>query len=184
MKNAVVARNYAEALLGVAREADAVERFGELIDALAGAVEVTPGVKAVLMSPRVRKDAKQEVLAKALKKLAPEPFIRFLQAVVRRGRQGILSEISAAYQAIADQHFKRVHASVTTAREIDKKLVKQITERLEEAVGKTVLPHFFADPALMGGVIVRVGDRVFDGSIRRRLAVLKRSMLHAGRAGS
>ncbi len=182
MKNAVVARNYAEALLGAARAADAVERFGELIDALAGAVEMTPGVKAVLMSPRVHKDAKQAVLAKALQKVAPEPFIRFLQAVVRRGRQGILSEISAAYQTIADQHFERVHASVTTAREIDKKLVKQITDRLQEAVGKTVLPHFHADPALMGGVIVRVGDRVFDGSIRRRLAVLKRSMLHAGRA--
>jgi len=182
VKNAVVARNYAEALLALAREADAVERFGELLEALAGAVAVTPGVKAVLMSPRVRKDAKQALLAKALKKVAPESFIRFLQAVVRRGRQGILSEISAAYQTSSDLFFKRVHASVTTAREIDKKLVKQITERLEDAVGQTVLPHFHADPALVGGVIVRVGDRVFDGSIRRRLAVLKRSMLSSGGA--
>ncbi len=184
MKNTVVARNYAEALLALARQEKAVERYGDVLDAVAGAVEVTPTVKAVLMSPRVRKDAKRAVLAKALKGVAPEGFVRFLEAVVQRGRQGILPEISAAYQALSDQFFNRVHASVTTARAVDAKLQKQIVTRLEEAVGKTVLPHYHVDAAVMGGVVVRVGDRVFDGSIRRRLQVLKRSMLHAGGAGS
>lgn len=184
MKNTVVARNYASALLALARDADAVERFGDLLDSLAGAVAVTPGVKAVLMSPRVRKDAKQQVLAKALKGVAPDGFVRFLQAVVRRGRQGILSDISAAYGELADQHFNRVHASVTTAREVDKKLAQHIGERLEEAVGKTVLPRFHVDPLVIGGIVVRVGDRVFDGSIRRRLQTLQRAMLTAGGAGA
>jgi F-type H+-transporting ATPase subunit delta len=183
VRNTVVARNYASALLSLGRDGDSVERFGELLDAVAGAVEVTPGVKAVLMSPRVRKDAKQQVLAKALKGVAPDVFVRFLQAIVQRGRQGILPDISVAYGDLADQHFNRVHASVTTAREVDKKLGKQIAERLEKAVGKTVLPHFHVDPLVMGGVVVRVGDRVFDGSIRRRLQTLRRSMLTAGGAG-
>ena len=184
MKNTVAARNYAEALLAVARQSDAVERFGDLLDGVAGAMAVTPALKSVLMSPRVRKDVKQAVLAKALKGLAPEAFVRFLQAVVQRGRQGILGEISAAYQTIADQHFKRVHASVTTARDVDSDLAGEIAKRLEGAVGMTVLPHFHTDPAVMGGVVVRVGDRVFDGSIRRRLQVLRRSMLRGGGAGA
>jgi len=184
VKNTVVARNYAEALLALAKEQKAVERYGDLLDALAGAVEVTPAVKAVLMSPRVRKDAKRAVLAKALKGVAPEGFVRFLEAIVQRGRQGILPEISAAYQAQSDQFFNRVHASVTTAKPVDAKLQKQIVTRLEAAVGKTVLPHYHVDAAVMGGIVVRVGDRVFDGSIRRRLQVLKRSMLHAGGAAS
>jgi F-type H+-transporting ATPase subunit delta len=184
VRNTVVARNYASALLALGRDGDAVERFGELLDAVAGAVEVTPAVKAVLMSPRVRKDAKQQVLAKALKGLAPDVFVRFLQAVVQRGRQGMLPDISAAYGELTDQHFNRVHASVTTAREVDKKLGKQIAERLEKAVGKTVLPHFHVDPLVMGGVVVRVGDRVFDGSIRRRLETLRRKMLTTGGAGA
>lgn len=180
MKNTVVARNYAEALLGVAAKEKAVEQYGDLMDAIAGAVATTPDVKAVLMSPKVRKDVKQQVLAKALKKLAPESFVRFLQAVVQRGRQGLLSEISEAYQALSDLHFHRVHASVTTAHEPDKKLAAQITKKLEEAVGMTVLAHFHTDKAVMGGVVVRVGDRVFDGSIRRRLMALKRAMLTSG----
>ena len=184
MRNTVVARNYASALVALARDADAVERFGDLLDALAGAVAGTPALKAVLMSPRVRKDAKQQVLAKALKGVAPDVFVRFLQAIVQRGRQGILSDISAAYGELADQHFNRVHASVTTAREVDKKLAKEIGERLERAVGKTVVPHFHVDPEVVGGVVVRVGDRVFDGSLRRRLQILRRAMLTTRGAGT
>jgi F-type H+-transporting ATPase subunit delta len=184
VKNTVVARNYAAALLALAKSGERIERFGDVLDALAGAVEVTPGVKAVLMSPRVRKDAKQQVLAKALKGVAPEEFVRFLQAIIARGRQGILMDISAAYAELADQHFNRVHASVTTAREVDTKLGSEIAERLEAAVGKTVLPHFHVDPLVVGGVVVRVGDRVFDGSIRRRLQALRRAMLATGSGGA
>ena len=184
MKNTVVARNYAEALIAVAKPADAVERFGDLLDAVAGAVATNPTVKAVLMSPRVRKATKQDLLARALKGLAPEAFVKFLQAVVHRGRQGLLSEISEAYQGLADLSFNRTHASVTTAHALDEALQQKVTARLAALVGKTVMPHFHTDPELMGGVIIRVGDRVLDGSIRRRLQVLKGRMLNPGGAAS
>jgi F-type H+-transporting ATPase subunit delta len=184
VKNTVVARNYAEALIAVAKSADAVERFGELLDAVAGAVASDHTVSAVLLSPRVRKVAKQDLLARALEGVAPDPFVRFLQAVVRRGRQGILGEISEAYQALADISFNRTHASVITAHPLDEALQRQVAARLAALIGKTVIPHFRTDPALMGGVIIRVGDRVLDGSIRRRLLVLKGRMLNPGGAAS
>jgi F-type H+-transporting ATPase subunit delta len=96
----------------------------------------------------------------------------------------MLTDIREAYGELADQHFNRVHASVTTAREVDKKLGKEVAERLEAAVGKTVLPHFHVDAQVLGGVVVRVGDRVFDGSLRRRLQTLRRAMLTTRGAGS
>lgn len=177
MKNEVIARNYAEALLAVALPDNAVERYGDLLDALGGVVDSDPLVKGVLMSPRVTKQAKQDLVAKALKGLAPESFVRFLQAVVRRGRQDGFSAMAQAYRNLADRHFNRVHASVVTARPSDEALEKAIAERLTKAMGKTVLPHFRTDPALIGGVVVRVGDRVFDGSIRRRIQLLRSRML-------
>lgn len=177
MKNAVIARNYADALYGVAAKLERVEPFAELLDAVAGAVKADPMVHSVLMSPRVTKQAKSELLARALKGVAPEPFIRFLAAVVHRGRQGLLSEISDAYQDLVDLHLDRVHASVLTAHPTDRKLEQEIARRLSEVVGKTVVPHFRTEPSLIGGLIVRVGDRVFDGSLRRRIRALKERML-------
>jgi F-type H+-transporting ATPase subunit delta len=66
---------------------------------------------------------------------------------------------------------------VTVARSADTALRRKITARLAEVVGKEVLPTFTEDPAILGGIFVRVGDRVFDGSIRRRMTVLRRSLL-------
>ena len=179
MRNYVVARNYAEALLAVADQAKAVERVGELLDAVAGAISSDPVIQAVMMSPRVKKADKKALLARGLEGIAPEGFVKFLASVVQRGRQGVLGDISQAYQLLADRHFNRLHASVVTARAADAALQQTITERLTKVMGKTVVPHFRADPAIVGGVIVRLGDRVLDGSIRRRIQTLRARMLQA-----
>lgn len=184
MKDTVVARNYAEALIAVAQKENTVERCGDLLDAVAGVFETNPAVQAVLMSPRVRKAAKKDLLARGLQGLGSDSFIRFLQAVVQRGRQGLFGEMSLAYQDLADHHFNRVHASVTTVREADAGYRQQIAERLTTAIGKTVLPNFRTDPGIVGGVVVRVGDRVLDGSIRRRLQLLRTRMLGTGGGAS
>jgi F-type H+-transporting ATPase subunit delta len=67
---------------------------------------------------------------------------------------------------------------------VDEKLAAVIRKRLTVVFAKDVLPHFRADPALLGGVVVRVGDRVFDGSLRRKLKLLERLMLHAPLGGN
>jgi F-type H+-transporting ATPase subunit delta len=184
VKNAVVARNYAAALVATAERHGSVEQFGLLIDAVAGAVASEPRLQAVLHSPRVTKGAKKRLLDAGLKGHAPPQFVRFLEAVVQRGRQGMLSDISEAYQGLVDLHLNRVHAGVVTARPADAALEAAITARLTGAVGKTVLSHFRTDPALVGGVVVRIGDRVFDGSLRRKLQLLRHRMLHAPGAGA
>jgi len=63
------------------------------------------------------------------------------------------------------------------ARPVDEALRQQIAARLSEVIGKQVLPHFHEDPGILGGIIVRVGDRVFDGSVRRKMTLLRRQLL-------
>jgi len=96
---------------------------------------------------------------------------------VRRGRQGLLGEIAQEYQALVDATLDRVHAGVVLVEQPDARLEKQIVERLIAGLGKDVRAHFRADRGIIGGVVVRVGDRVYDGSLKRRLAVLRRKML-------
>ena len=165
MKSVTVARNYAEALFA------AGDTFGELLDGVAGAIQADERIGTVLQSPRVSKTAKSQILERALKGEAPREFVKFLQAVVRRGRQGLLAEMAQEYQVLLDQKLNRVHAGVTLADEADARMQKQV------ALGREVRAYFRSDPRILGGVVVRVGDRIFDGSVRRRLTAIQRRML-------
>ena len=171
MKSVTIARNYAEALFA------AGDQYGPLMDTVAAAVQADERVQTALESPRVSKAAKSQILERALKGEAPQEFVRFLQAVVRRGRQGLLAEIAQEYQALLDEKLNRVHAGVTLASEADARTQKQVVERLAKALGREVRAFFRADPRILGGVVVRVGDRIYDGSVRRRLTALQRRML-------
>ena len=179
MKSTTIARNYAEALVLAAEAGDknAVELYGRLMDAVAGAVQADERIAVALDSPRVAKATKAALLERALADLAAPEFVRFLQAVVRRGRQGLLGEIAQEYQALVDLKLDRVHAGVVLVEEPDARLGKQIVERLTAALGKDVRAHFRTERGIIGGVVVRVGDRVYDGSLKRKLTVLRRKMM-------
>jgi len=179
MRSGPVSRNYAETLLLLAQRHDAVPAYGAWLDAVAGALATEPRFVAVLSSPRVRKERKKQLLRDALGASAPTPFVRFLESVVQRGRQGLLREIAQVYEELVDVHLGRVHAGVTTAHPPAPDLEAAIGAALSRMAGKEVLPHFRTDPGLLGGIIVRIGDRVLDGSLRRRLQLLRYKMLHA-----
>jgi len=171
-----VALNYAEALFELAEQKGATVQYGEWLEAVAGAVTTSPEVEVVLMSPRVTKAQKSAIVAAALPK-APKPFVLFLQSVVRRGRQGLFPEMAHAYLGLLDHRLSRVRATVTTARPADAKLQKEILATLARISQKEVLATFGVDPSVLGGVVVRIGDRIYDGSIRRKATALRRQLL-------
>lgn len=177
MRTETVARNYAEALFDLGERSGSTEAYGELIAAVAGAVAASPEVQGVLMSPRVPKAAKARLLGEALGNHAPREFVLFLQAVVKRGRHQLLPEIATQYEALLDVKLNRVRPVVTLAREPNTALRNSVKAELERALGKEVIPAFHVDPGILGGTIVRVGDRINDGSLRRKLTRLRRRLL-------
>lgn len=179
MREPTVARNYAEALFTAGERSGDTQRYADLLEAVAGAIEGDERIRIMLDSPRVPKGTKQRLLAAALRTRAPEPFIRFLGAVVRRGRQAVIPGINVAYHGLLDQKLQRVHAGVVLARKPDKRLLTEIARRLSAAVRKEVIVHAREDPRIVGGVIVRIGDRVMDGSVRHKLLQLRKQMLGA-----
>ena len=177
MREGTIARNYAEALFAVGAKDGNTERYAGVLEALAGAIEADDRIRLALESPRVPKDAKADILAAALAGRTSEHFVRFLRAVVKRGRQGLLPLIARAYAALVDVKFNRVHAAVTVARLPDAGLQRDIASQLAVALGCEVIPHYREDAGILGGVLVRVGDRIMDGSVRRRMARLRKQML-------
>jgi len=179
VREPTIARNYAQALFEAGERSGETGRFAVLLEAVAGAIEADERIRVALDSPRVSKSLKQRILHQALVGRAPEPFIRFLGAVVKRGRQGIVGAINREYHALLDQKLNRVHAAVILARKPDKRLLEAIQRQLSAGIGKEVIPHVREDPRILGGIVVRIGDRVMDGSLRRKMAQLRKQMLGA-----
>jgi F-type H+-transporting ATPase subunit delta len=178
MRDSTIARNYAETLLELAKRAKDLRGWGTLLQSIADAMGNDAKLRAFLDTPRVDAGTKKEVLRKALQDRAPAKFVRFIESVVTHRRQMLIPEISQQYMDLVDVAENRLHANVTVARESDEKTRKVIADRLSKVFDKTVVPHLTVDERILGGVVVRVGDTVMDGSVRRKLSVLKHKMTH------
>lgn len=177
MRDTTIAKNYAEALIELARRADDPVGWGKLIRDVATGIQEDITVRHFLESPKISEAQKIEIFFQAFGDRVPRHFLRFLQTLVRKRRQMLIPIISSEYDKLLDVHEGRVHASVTVAQQASAVDEARIAEQLSRVVGKSVVPHMNVNPAILGGVIVRIGDTVMDGSVRRRLARLKSQML-------
>ena len=177
MRDTTIARNYAEALLELARRAEDTAGWGKLIRDIANGVQQDITLKHFLESPKISEAKKNEVFLEALGDRVPRHFLRFLQTLVRKRRQMLIPEIAVEYESLLDVVEGRVHANVTVARPATAVDEARIAEHLSRVVGKNVVPHMNVNPAILGGVVIRIGDTVMDGSVRKRLSRLKGRML-------
>lgn len=183
MREGPVVRSYAETLFELALRHEGPERYGELIEEVARLVDELPGFRRFLETPQVDDGEKKALLARAFEDRVPDPFLRFLLVVVEKRRQRLLRQIAAGYRRILDEHLGRIHVQATLAREPDEALRRELDERLSALLGRTAVTHVRVKPEILGGVVLRAGDRIFDGSIRRRLESLRRHLAGGRVAG-
>ena len=177
MRDSTIGRNYAEALVTLAQRANDLDGWGRMIDDVAQLVTNDVRVRRFLESPRVTVEAKKEILRKAFEDRMPRLLVRFLEAVVQNRRQLLIPTIATEYASLVDASLGRVRAEVTLAREPEPGEIEAITASLSKTLGRTAVAHVRVNPDIIGGVIVRVGDTVKDGSVRRRLGVLRSKLV-------
>jgi len=180
MRPVTIARNYAETLLTLAQKAEDPRGWGKMLSDISAAMESDVTLRHFLESPKVSADQKKEILGKAFADRAPRLFVRFLQALVTNRRQMLIPQITTVYFDLLDEAENRVHADVTLAKQPSDEETARIAASLRKTLGKDVVPHVRIDPSIIGGVIVKMGDTVMDGSVRRRLGVLRKAMLAGG----
>ena len=177
MNDATIGRNYAETLLTLAKQDAQQEEWGALMDAIAAAMREDRTLKTFLESPKIAASQKIELLRSAFRKKVSPVFLRYLETVISKRRQMLIPVIASEYRALIDESENRVHASVTVAREPAGAEKDALARQLSRVLGKRVVPHITLNPAILGGLIVKIGDTVMDGSVRRRLATLRSRML-------
>lgn len=178
MATTAAARRYAQAVFDIAVERNELEQWGKELALIAG-VLADASVHAVLESPRVPFAKKQELLNKALPGFSPLG-LNLAYLLVKAGRIGIVLDLVERYGALVGACQGIVNAQVTSVMALDEGEKRQISDWLGELSGKKVVLEAKADAQILGGLVVRMGDKVIDASVRSRLERLKRNLLKAG----
>lgn len=176
----MVARSYAEALFEVGERQSLHDAFVGSLQSLDAALQSSPQLRLFLTSPKIDAAIKKATVRKALQGRAHPLFLNFLMILIDKRRQRLLEAIGQEYRTLLDERLGRLHVEVTLAREPEQRAREELSERLSRTLGRQVVPHLTVNPEILGGIIVRFGDNVLDGSLRRRLLSLRRRLLDTG----
>jgi F-type H+-transporting ATPase subunit delta len=179
VRDETVARNYAETLFELARRNESIQEYGDALGMVAGLLEDDSRFRTFVETPRIDDETKKDVIRKGFRDKVPKQVMNFVLITIDKRRQTLLREISAEYLLLLDGHLGREHVEVTVARPLDDTTANVVSERLSKMLGKQAIPHIRVKPEILGGLIVRTGDTIYDGSVRRRLEGLRRRLLTA-----
>ena len=172
---AVAHRTYARSLFEAAKEAGRLERAQEELADFVATVEQVPELKSVLESPELDSRAKAALLEQVLGD-ADELVRNFLLLLAEKGRSGEVAEIAREFEALVAREQGILDVELTTAVELSARDFDQLVDRIGKASGRQVRASRAVDPALVGGLVLEVGSRRLDASIRGRLDRLRQEL--------
>ena len=179
MTNETIARSYAVTLFELARRQDGLDSFAEGMDTVIGLLDQNPSFRVFLETPRIADREKKELLKRVFGKVLPRPLLNFLQVTVDKRRQRLLGLMTEEFHALLDEHHGRTHVTVTVARELDPETLQTLSGKLSALLGTEAIPHIRVKPAVLGGVHLKTGDTVYDGTLRRRIKQLRKQLVTA-----
>lgn len=178
MTISIIGRRYARALFTLATDQDSVASTSKALTACAATFAENSELREVFQNPSFSREVRSNILndVAAAAKL-PESISNTLRLLADRGRMPHLGEVAEAFAAMAETESGRLHAEVTTAAALPESYFSELEKTLKQVTGKDITLTRKTDPDLLGGVVTRIGDQVFDGSLKHRLAGLKDELL-------
>ena len=173
-----IAQVYSRALFEVAKEHGVVDRIHDELGAFVDALDRERGLQIFFFSPYFSSEEKKDGVARVVEG-ADERLVRFLQLLAERHRMPVLFRIRRAYDALWAEENMLLPVAVTSAVELDERLVQGIGKRIEEQTGRRVELTSRVDPEVLGGLVLRVGNMVLDASVRNRLEQLRKQVAKA-----
>ena len=173
-----VTRSYAEALLGAAEKEGQVEAvLDELDELVRDVLRAHPRFAALLASPALAAGDKDRIVVETFEGRALPVVVRFLRVLNRHGRLGSLTAIVRAARATWDRRQNRRPVTVRSAVPLDEGQRAALHDRLGRLLGATPVMNVVVAPELIGGLVIQVGDHVYDASVRNRLAQLRERLI-------
>jgi F-type H+-transporting ATPase subunit delta len=165
-----IAKRYAKAFFEIAAEEGLYEKYYEELKSFSALLKESESLKEFLANPIFDQTDKRSVVATLIERIKLSQITtNFLNLLVDKRRIGILPEIEDCYRILMDSALKKVRVSVKSAFPLSSELKDKLQKKLEELTGKEVEMSLAEDASLLGGIIVRVGDTLYDGSIKTQL---------------
>ena len=179
MRTSAVSKEYAKALFLLARRQDKLDEICAELDSFNHLVESNKQIKNFLLAPQLSAETKVKALKKALSGRVSEELFKFLLVLTEKRRQDYLSSICASYHDELNRFHNQVEVSVESAVDLTENEKDKLVTRLSEHLKRKVVARVKVNPGLLGGLVCRIGDVVYDGSLRRRVQRLSMQMLKA-----
>jgi F-type H+-transporting ATPase subunit delta len=173
-----IAEVYARSLFEVAKEHDVLDRVHEELDEFADTLSDNRDLQVFFFSPYFSSEEKKDAVGSVVSG-ADERTVRFLELLAERHRMPVLFRIRGVFDGMWAEENRLLAVTITSAVELDNKLVKQIGKQIEEQTGRKIEPTSVVDPEVLGGLSVQVGNVVMDATVRGRLEKLRRQVAAA-----
>jgi F-type H+-transporting ATPase subunit delta len=169
---------YARSLFEVAMENDALDQIHEQLGIWADALSENRDLQVFFFSPRFTSSEKKEAIRRIIDG-GDERFLNFLELLAERHRLPVTFRIRRSFDELWREENKLLPVEVTTAIELDQSVVKSIGDRIQEKTGRRIELESKVDPDIIGGLVLRVGNKVLDASVHGRLERLRRQITRA-----
>ena len=177
MKNQSIARRYAKALLMIGKTDGMADNYKDELNGFASLIAKEMALEQVINNPLYNAKERKKVLAALIEKLnLSKVMASFVNLLFDKGRFGFLGAINEFYQKLADDLKGVARASLVSANELSSEAVEKIRKALSKKTGKDIVLDIKTDPALIGGVVTKIGDLVLDGSIKTQLLNMRESL--------
>ena len=174
---ASLAGRYATALFGLARDERQLEAVGNSLDALAQSLRESDDFRSLASSPLISREQASAAVAAIAEAMRLDPLTTsFLGVLAGNRRLGQLGPVIRAFNMLAADHRGETRAEVISARPLDDDQVTALKTNLKSRLGRDVAVDLDVDPAILGGLVVKVGSQMIDGSIRTKLHSLAKAM--------
>ena len=167
-----VARRYAKGLFDVACEMNIVDEVANELDQVADLCRQEPGLKEVMEFRRVPTHVKKEIITSIMDGRISQVVIGFLEILIDKHRERSFEDIRKSYHDFYRQHMNIVVAEVRTAFPLASEYATRLQDVLQKATGKRIELEIRVQPELIGGLVVKIGDRVYDGSMTKHLEMM------------
>lgn len=165
---------YAQALLGASEKAGVTDRVMSELDSLVvDVLEKLPKLREVLSAPKVELQEKERLIDRALGTKASKVLVNALKVMARHGRLDVVGDVRKAFRKLYNELRNRAEVEVRTAAPLDAAAYEQIAQRLRSMLKSDVELNVDVDPTLLGGIVVRVGDTLLDGSLKTKLNMMR-----------